>query len=169
MNQHEYKAYLKAKFKLSEETYTRLRGVYRGMSLRCKDSTRASYYGLPATLSHEDFFKLWVRDEGWKQKHPSIDRIDSSKGYIEDNCRFIELKENCRLATEGTTKEYLDRIRKKSTEKTRKPVNQLDLNGNTINTFPSTQEAKRQTGAVHVSAVCLGKRKTSGGFKWQFV
>ena len=37
--------------------------------------------------------------------------------------------------------------------------------------YPSTHEAGRQTGInqSHISHCCNGKRKTAGGFRWQFV
>lgn len=49
-------------------------------------------------------------------------------------------------------------------------VNQYDLDGNYIATYVSVNEAKRQTGCNghHIGEVCQGKRKTCGGFKWQY-
>lgn len=38
--------------------------------------------------------ELWFRDKAYELENPSIDRIDSTKGYFKENCRFIELKEN---------------------------------------------------------------------------
>lgn len=47
----------------------------------------------------------------------------------------------------------------------------LQINPNTneiIKEFPSTIEVKRQLGLTHISDCCKGKRKTCGGFKWEF-
>ncbi|WP_195921980.1 NUMOD4 domain-containing protein [Lactobacillus crispatus] len=44
----------------------------------------------------------------------------------------------------------------------------IDLQGNEIKIFDSITEAKRQTGANNISAVCKGKLKTSGGFRWKY-
>ena len=51
-----------------------------------------------------------------------------------------------------------------------KTVYQYDLNGNLLNEFGSTREAKRITGVNqgHLSAVCRGERKTAGGFIWKY-
>lgn len=50
-------------------------------------------------------------------------------------------------------------------------VNQYDLQDNFIKQFASILEASDDTGANdrHISAVCRGKRKTTGGFKWKYV
>ncbi len=53
-----------------------------------------------------------------------------------------------------------------------KKVYQIDKNTNcTINTFYSLANATEQTGIYcnHISAVCHGRNKTAGGFKWKFV
>lgn len=51
-----------------------------------------------------------------------------------------------------------------------KQVNQLNKQGNLLATFPSGQEAERQTGIHrgHISECCLGKRKLAGGFIWRY-
>jgi hypothetical protein len=58
-------------------------------------------------------------------------------------------------------------IQKISNKKLKKPVLQLDLNGNIIKEYPSRREAEYKTGIqIHH---CLQKRcKTSGGFIWKF-
>jgi len=50
------------------------------------------------------------------------------------------------------------------------PVNQYDLEGNFIASYPSQSEAARQTGVNQptISQACLDNRKTAGGFGWQF-
>lgn len=57
--------------------------------------------GLKHTLKIKDFRELWFRNKAYLLKEPSIDRIDPTKGYIKDNCRFIERSENCRLGRLG--------------------------------------------------------------------
>ena len=48
-------------------------------------------------------------------------------------------------------------------------VQQLDLNDNIIAEYYSMADAARATGidSNNISAVCAGKRKTTGGFKWR--
>lgn len=52
-------------------------------------------------------------------------------------------------------------------------VNQYDLKGNYLNTYPSIREAARAIGAErwnsHISGVCRGKRKTAAGYRWEYV
>lgn len=52
-----------------------------------------------------------------------------------------------------------------------KPVLQLDKNtGEVIKEWASLAEAERNTGILetHISRVCLGKRKSAGGFGWKY-
>ena len=49
-----------------------------------------------------------------------------------------------------------------------KRVNQYDLNGNLIATYNSTLEARRKLKINNISACCLGKLKTSGGYIWRY-
>lgn len=51
-----------------------------------------------------------------------------------------------------------------------KPVLQFDKSGNFIAEYPSTAEAERQTGIAHqsISSCCNGKRKSAGGFVWEY-
>lgn len=43
-------------------------------------------------------------------------------------------------------------------------------NGIVLTEYPSMKEAERQTGChqTHIMACCQGKRKTTGGFEWQY-
>jgi hypothetical protein len=51
-----------------------------------------------------------------------------------------------------------------------KSVNQLTINGELIANYGSTTEAFRETGVdfSSIQKVCLGKRKSAGGFKWEY-
>lgn len=51
-----------------------------------------------------------------------------------------------------------------------RPVNMYDLNKNYIKTFRSIQDALQEIGvkANHISDVCVGKRKSCGGYYWQY-
>ncbi len=52
-----------------------------------------------------------------------------------------------------------------------KKVGQYDLYNNLIKIWDSATEAAKETGTnlSKISAVCNGKRKTSNGFKWQYI
>lgn len=51
-----------------------------------------------------------------------------------------------------------------------KPVYQYTIDGEFIAEYPSTAEVKRQLGysRSHISECCLGKLKTSYGYKWKY-
>ena len=51
-----------------------------------------------------------------------------------------------------------------------KVVIQYDKNDNYLNEFDNSRTAERLTGInhSHISCCCLGRRKTTGGFKWRY-
>lgn len=53
----------------------------------------------------------------------------------------------------------------------RKSVAKLDMNGNILEKYHSLREAglKNNINKAHISKVCRGIQKTSGGFKWMFI
>ena len=66
---------------------------------RCNDPNFDSYpsyggRGIKFLLTPKQGRELWVRDGAYLMDNPSIDRIDPSKDYAFDNCRFIELTHN---------------------------------------------------------------------------
>jgi len=67
--------------------------LYLGLEILDKD-----YFYL-WSLSNFDFnylFTKWVESDYKRTLTPSIDRIDSKKGYTIDNVRWITFSENCR-------------------------------------------------------------------------
>ena len=80
--------------------HTRLFRVWSGMIARCNGDSK--YYGAKGiTVCDEwknDFmsFYKWAIENGYDEKltrwECSIDRIDGSKGYSPDNCRFTDIK-----------------------------------------------------------------------------
>ena len=56
----------------------------------------------------------------------------------------------------------------KNNAKLSKPVTQYDMNGKKIASYPSTMEARRQTGVCHIPEVCNGKREKAGGYVWKY-
>lgn len=77
-----------------------------------------------------------------------------------DNLEWCTSKYN---ANYGTRKEKLAQLR-------RKPVNQLDLNGNFIRRWRSAKDACESLGIDRsgVMRVCKGRRPNYGGFKWEY-
>lgn len=54
--------------------------------------------GITCDLTSATLKVIWMRDEAWKLKKPSLDRIDSSGNYTLSNVRFIEFNLNSRMA-----------------------------------------------------------------------
>lgn len=62
--------------------------------------------GLEHTLTVAQAEILWNRDNAAVMQKPSLDRIDPSKGYTLENCRFREWMENVRDPHTGTSLEF---------------------------------------------------------------
>lgn len=81
-------------------TRTRLYRIYYKMKERCyrPDNDNYKYYGgLGITICDEwlnDFsaFATWAMSNGYKD-NLTIDRIDNTKGYCPENCRWITIQE----------------------------------------------------------------------------
>ena len=73
-----------------------------------------------------------------------------------------EHKRKISEAKKGNYKPYTDKLGKK--------VNQYDLDGNFIKQWKSIAEIEREMNikATHISRVCRKKRKTTGGYKWEY-
>lgn len=78
----------------------RLNGIYGNMLRRCYDERSENYqrYGgrgisvCDAWRYSFDSFAEWAYDNGYS-KGLSIDRIDNSKGYTPENCRWVTMQE----------------------------------------------------------------------------
>lgn len=96
----------------------RLRRIWHGMKLRCysKNAINFEYYGAKGiTICSEwlldfDNFRRWAIANGYEDTL-TIDRIDPSKGYYPENCRWVSMqmqnrnRSNCRYITyDGVTK-----------------------------------------------------------------
>ena len=88
-----------------------------------------------------------------------VDHIDNNRqNNCVENLRWVTHKENLE-------KSFL----LKNQRRNKKIVVQYNLNGNIIKTYPSVNEAFRQTGIRHISECALEKRKTAGGYKWKYL
>lgn len=82
-----------------------LKSVFSGMKHRCYDKKDKDYrfYGAKGIRVCSDWlynpveFILWAHKNGYKE-NLTIDRIDSSKDYCPENCRWITREENSRRA-----------------------------------------------------------------------
>lgn len=68
-------------------------------------------------------------------------------------------------------REFRTNVLLAANKRRRKPIRQLDLEGNVIRTYPGMGEMEAETGFNHscVWRVCRGKADTAYGFKWEYV
>lgn len=70
---------------------------------RCKD-TESKWYqfygarGITCSITAKDVEAIWFRDGADGMKRPSLDRIESAKGYAVGNIRIVEFAANARMA-----------------------------------------------------------------------
>lgn len=142
---------------------------------RLKESI--SYKGyVTVTLNGKQYYLhrlLWETFVGEIPDGYEIDHIDTNpRNNSLENLRLVTHKENC------NNKKSLENYSKSNGGKTilnnpklSKQVVQCNLKGNIINTYPSINEAARQTNIDRSSIVlcCKGKNKTSGGFIWKYL
>jgi transcriptional regulator with XRE-family HTH domain len=103
-------------------------------------------------MTPNDFKELWFRDKAYLMRQPSIDRIDSTKGYEKGNCRYIEFYENSTKETPA------------------KPVAQFSKAGKLIRVWRSISQATKQFRTRNCIRRVLGNPKRSAhGFRWSFI
>lgn len=100
------------------QTKRRKEDSYRLQMLLNSSKHRASNKGREHTLTVQDIKDLWPEDNkcpvfgfefewnsaGFRETSPSLDRIDSTKGYTKDNVQVISWKAN-RIKAHATIKE----------------------------------------------------------------
>ena len=87
------------------------------------------------------------------------------------NLAWMSPQENCNYGIRNTRISQTNKGRFTNRKDLSKPVLQIDRNTNEIIAeFKSTMDVKRQLGidSGNISRCCLGKKKTSGGYKWQY-
>lgn len=139
-------------------TNTRLYHIWNGLIIRCtKPSSKAyKYYGGKGIgfPSHWSTFEGFFNDMGITYSDGlTIDRLDASKDYSKENCRWIPLEENV------------------SKEK-QKAIAKYTLDGQFIKSYPSVQQAVDAEGYkfnASISKVARGERKQYRGFIWKYL
>lgn len=104
----------------------------------------------PSIISAEKVYGKGIKDCLSRKKYTSSNFIWR---YEEDNVSINDI----------------ERIKNKYSSH-KKQVNQLDLEGNHIQTWSSTMEIQNILGYPNsnISRCCLGKQKTAYGFKWKY-
>lgn len=65
------------------------------------------YIGIKCLITADEIRRLWIRDKASKMERPTIDRINPKGHYKFSNCRFIENRLNCSLATKNKSSKYI--------------------------------------------------------------
>ena len=80
---------------------TKLYNTWRGMKNRCHspNPSQPAFYKDKGIKVCDEWikwanFKIWALSNGYKDGL-TIDRIDNSKGYQPNNCRFVTQEQNC--------------------------------------------------------------------------
>jgi hypothetical protein len=125
---------------------------------RCNNPKRKDYKyyggrGIKCLITAEELKELWFRDNAFKMKKPTVDRINNNSHYEYSNCRFIEQSANS----------------SKRNENLKKPVLQYTINGVFIKEWDSLYSAAEvlQIEASSIRRNLNGKYHTAGGFIWK--
>jgi len=110
----------------------------------------------------EYLYNNWKNCNYEKMLSPSVDRIDDYKGYSIDNISLTTWYENKKRGHQDSKNGI--------NNKNNKSVYMIDFNFNKKKYFHSVMEASRRTGIdrAHISSCCNGKRKSAGGYYWEF-
>lgn len=86
-----------------------------------------------------------------------VDHIDgNTKNNRPENLRWVTQKQN-----------IWDSYKRGKQRREPRPVKQI-LNGKIIAEYPSVTEAFEQTRIRHISETACGKRRTAGGYQWEY-
>lgn len=102
-------------------------------------------------------FKEWVKSNYNKEFKPTVDRINCKIGYNIDNIQCLSWKDN----------RYKQRM---ETNIFRAKEIICLKNGQVVGFYKSVSDAVRKTGIMqgNISSCLTGKRKTCGGYMWQY-
>ncbi len=108
-----------------------------------------------------ELYKLWVLSDFDKKQKPSVDRLDDYKTYSFDNIQVLTWEQNDKKGHNDTIKGF--------NRKRLKAVLKYSKDGKFICEYYSIRQAERETDIKNsnITACCLGKKPTAGGFIWK--
>jgi len=85
--------------RLGKRRPIRLYKAWRNMHDRVQGHVKAGngttpWKGLEVGFTDFEHFRAWSLANGYSRGHNSLDRIDPSRGYTPENCRWVSVREN---------------------------------------------------------------------------
>lgn len=145
-----------------------LQNKYSQIKTRCTNPNQecSKYYKGLTFCTKTEFMNRFINDKvflrlykAWQESNfqmnlcPSIDRIDSTKGYTIDNIRFLEHGENCKRGKENVLIEVFE------------GDNSLGI----YQTYQEIEDIFEGVYRANIDKVLKGQRKTSGGYTFKLV
>lgn len=108
------KDYLSIAKSTNRLSHTRIRSKWRNMMNRCYSSNNAEYknYGARGIVVCQEWhdlekFAKWAYSNGYIEgSNLTLDRIDVDGNYCPENCRFVDMKSQCRNKTNNNIIEF---------------------------------------------------------------
>lgn len=139
---------------------------WRSMLNRCYCKSSPSYqqYGAKGVIVSEELLNFRNYIEIVSQLPHYEDLLREPQKWDIDK----DLKSVNKIYSKDTIT-IMDHIENIKVSSQRKPVEQIDLDGNLVAVYASRQEAEEQTGihAPNIIAAIQGKTKTAGGYYWK--
>lgn len=144
-------------------------GVYEVVNLY--DISKNSVYANLNNKESKAHVKNLVFFKTTDELNEYIDKYKTVDNYLLE-CISIHKHRisSCQLGKKYEGDRLIQHIQHLNNIRTVKSVLQYDIDGNLISEFPSIRTASKYTGINHskISAVCKGKRNTTGGYVWKY-
>lgn len=130
-----------------------------------KEEANKRYEEWRLKISQYQQYKL---DNGWKHTEDAKEKISNARLGKKMS---EETKNKMRKPKPKGFSEKLSKIKKgvsTGPSKKRKEVEQFDLDGKIIGTWESIIKVEKELNIYNINAVCKGKQKTAGGYKWKY-